>query len=79
MTTPTEQQALPPTAEQKGAARPRGSMIGGIILIALGLLFLAESFIPGFSFWDYWPLLLVVLGVLLLVRSRSTYHTRVIP
>ena len=71
MTTPTEQQS-PQPGQEKGTHRMRGNVIGGIVLITVGVLFLAESLIPGFCFWDYWPVLLVVLGILLLVRSRST-------
>jgi uncharacterized membrane protein HdeD (DUF308 family) len=73
MVTSQEQQQLQSPGQQPVAPRRRrGNLIGGVILIALGLLFLAETFIPGFSFWDYWPVLLVILGVFLLLRSRSS-------
>jgi len=42
------------------------SMIAGIILIAVGLLFLADRLIPYSHIIDLWPLILVGLGVLLI-------------
>ena len=59
----------------QGATKPRnprdrGSLMGGLILIALGLLFLADNLLPGFSFGEYWPVLLIVIGVGVLLRPR---------
>jgi hypothetical protein len=53
-----------------GSARERGGLMGGLILIALGILFLADNLLPGFSFGEYWPVLLIVIGVGLLLRPR---------
>jgi phage shock protein C len=47
----------------------RSGLIGGIILISLGLIFLANRFIPNINFGDLWPLLLVVLGGVLIATS----------
>jgi hypothetical protein len=45
----------------------RRSVVGPIILISLGLLFLALNFIPDFDPWPvlarYWPLILIFLGL----------------
>lgn len=49
----------------------KGSIIAGVILIALGALFLADEFLPRFDFGKYWPLLLVAIGVALLVTSKK--------
>lgn len=43
--------------------------MGPVILITLGIMFLADQFIPGWGIWKTWPLLLVVIGVLKLVDS----------
>ena len=55
----------------------RGHMIGGIILIVLGSMFLLDRFSWVFH-WPYWlrfgnlwPLILVGIGVALLMRSRG--------
>lgn len=39
---------------------------GGIILIAVGMLFLFNTFIPGFMLFHYWPIILIVVGVLVM-------------
>ncbi|MFH1119087.1 MAG: PspC domain-containing protein [Bacteroidota bacterium] len=46
-----------------------GSLIGGVVLILIGSFFLAERFIPQISFGDFWPLLLVVVGLVLIFNS----------
>lgn len=63
MDTPT------PTSEP-GKRQDRGSVIGGLILIVLGLLFLADNFLDV-RFSDFWPLILVATGAGLLWRSRD--------
>jgi LiaI-LiaF-like transmembrane region len=48
--------------------------VGGLVLIMLGLLFLGDRLIPGFHFGDYWPLILVAIGIGILwkgYRERS--------
>jgi len=40
----------------------KGSLIGGIVLIVIGLMFLLDNFLPSFGFDDFWPLLLVAIG-----------------
>ena len=46
--------------------RTNTSLVAGILLIAFGLLFLASQLIPFYSIVDFWPLLLVLAGVLLI-------------
>lgn len=55
----------------KKERRHRGSVIGGLVLITLGILFLADEFIPRISFGDLWPIILVVIGVGLLINSMN--------
>lgn len=47
----------------------RGSVLGGVILIVLGGLFLADNYLPHFSFSDTWPLILVAIGAGLILNS----------
>jgi len=47
----------------------RGNLIGGLVLITLGVLFLADEFIPHISFGDLWPVILIVIGAGLLINS----------
>jgi phage shock protein C len=51
--------------------KDRGSLIGGLVLITLGALFLADEFLPHVSFGDLWPIILVVIGIGLLINSVS--------
>jgi len=47
----------------------RGGLIGGLVLITLGSIFLADRFIPRIDFGDLWPLILVVIGAVLIVTN----------
>jgi hypothetical protein len=66
------------------SARPRRGSYGfGIVLIAMGLLFLASNLRPSFDpwrvLWKYWPLLLIMLGLAKLwdhMRSRNDPQSR---
>jgi phage shock protein C len=60
---PTEPFSFPVKKENKNG------LIGGVVLIALGLIFLANRFIPNINFGDLWPLVLVVLGGVLIATS----------
>ncbi len=54
---------------QNKTSKNKGSLIGGMILITIGGIFLVQRFIPQVSFRTFWPLLLVVIGVILLLNS----------
>ena len=71
MSTPNESQqpATPPPAPKPEAPPQRGSVVGGLILVVMGLLFLGDQFIPHFRFGDWWPLILVAIGAGMLYRS----------
>lgn len=57
------------TVRRDGA---RGEQVFGIIVLVLGILFLLEAFLPGFSFGKLWPLILVGLGFWLIAgRGRE--------
>jgi phage shock protein C len=66
-----ENQKYDPFLKPPRRHRDRGSLIGGLVLITLGALFLADEFIPHVSFGDLWPILLVVIGIGLLINSAS--------
>jgi hypothetical protein len=44
-----------------------GALTAGLILIALGAIFLAETFYAHFSAWRllsrYWPVVLIIIGI----------------
>lgn len=43
-----------------------GSLIAGLILITLGVIFLVIRYFPRIDFGDLWPVILIVVGVVLL-------------
>ena len=49
-----------------------GALIGGLILIALGFLFLLGNWLPDWSLGEiisrYWPVILILIGVQSLYR-----------
>ena len=49
--------------------RSHGNLIGALVLITLGVLFLADEFIPHINFGDLWPIILIVIGIGLLINS----------
>lgn len=62
----------PPEESQKTQhpqQKNRGNLIGGLVLITLGILFLADEFLPHISFGDLWPVILIVIGAGLLINS----------
>ena len=64
--------------------RQRGSIVGPLILITIGVLFLARTVIPAFSAFDffvaYWPYLLIAWGLLQIVEiSLRMFRNSPIP
>jgi len=56
---------------RRRSPRSRGT-IGGFVLIALGVLFLADNLLPDFRFGDYWPVILVAVGVGILLKANRS-------
>ena len=57
--------------EQNNIIRKRTSdgLIGGLILIVVGIIFLIHRFIPEIEFKNIWPFAIIIAGVILLVSS----------
>ncbi|MEI6749272.1 MAG: PspC domain-containing protein [Bacteroidota bacterium] len=51
--------------------RNTGGLIGGLVLITLGCLFLISRFVPNIDFGDLWPVLLLVIGAVLIATNLS--------
>ena len=70
MSSDPQQQNAPPQPQQPPKQEEkRGSIVGGMVLLAIGLLFLANNFLPDFHFEDWWPLILVAIGAGLLYKA----------
>ncbi|MCL5407302.1 MAG: PspC domain-containing protein [Patescibacteria group bacterium] len=46
--------------------RNRGSQIFGLIVLLLGLIFLFQNIFTWFSFGRFWPLILILIGIIIL-------------
>ena len=53
------------------ARKNNGALIAGLILIAVGAIFLLERLLPHiyFSFHDLWPIVIVIAGIVLIYSS----------
>lgn len=60
-----------------GRCRMRGLM-GPVILITLGVLFLIGEYSGRYSFNELWPIILIVIGAVKIVESTASTegHTR---
>ncbi len=47
----------------------KNALLGGILLIVLGLLFLMDKLIPDIHFRDVWPVILIVIGVIMVFNN----------
>ena len=80
MTMPPESQQPNVPPQPTPTSRPeethrRGSIVGGLVLLVLGLLFLGQNFLPEFNFGDWWPLILVAIGAGLLYKAIRPSHS----
>jgi uncharacterized membrane protein YkgB len=64
-----ESQPKPENNSWEKSPRPnnQGNLIGGLILITIGGIFLMERFIPRIDFGDLWPIILIIVGIAVLI------------
>jgi phage shock protein C len=55
--------------------RENRRVFAGIILVVLGLIFLADNFIPRIRFGDFWPIILIAIGIAVLLNARRRNQT----
>ncbi len=53
------------------AQRQKRRVFFGVALVILGMFFLADNLIPHIDFFDLFPIILIIVGIALLVSSRS--------
>ena len=46
-----------------------GNIWGGLILITIGIIFLIDRFVPNIDFGDLWPVILIAIGAILIMKS----------
>jgi phage shock protein PspC (stress-responsive transcriptional regulator) len=73
---PKPAQPVNPVEPQKSSdpfppkkTKKKGGLIGGLVLICLGVLFLIDEFIPNIDFGDLWPVILIVIGAGILINA----------
>jgi phage shock protein C len=52
------------------------SRVWGIILIALGTIFLLEEWLPDFDFGKFWPLILIAVGGYIIFKDKDKIDFR---
>jgi phage shock protein PspC (stress-responsive transcriptional regulator) len=73
--TQTEQEGGEPSAPFTPAAYPQrrnnGALIAGLVLIAVGAIFLIDRLLPNIHihFRDFWPIVIVIAGLALIFSS----------
>lgn len=68
-TTPTP--PLDRRGEREFRRRHRHGLMGPVILIAVGGLFLLNQWVPGWQIHRTWPALLVVIGLVKLIEATE--------
>jgi phage shock protein C len=75
-TDPTAGSPLSPREARRAARRARSgdegrtvAIVGGGLLVLIGAAFLLREFIPAIDFDFFWPLVLVVLGIVIVVGA----------
>jgi phage shock protein C len=63
----------PETVKKEGEEKDRGVLLVGMILTVLGVLLLMNNYLPfsWLSFSRLWPLLLIFIGILVIVKGSG--------
>jgi len=51
--------------------REKRRTVAGFILLVIGLIFLADNFIPRIRIGEFWPLILIAAGIGILLNSKN--------
>lgn len=71
-------QSVPPVSPAPPQAPPRppgtrgrGPIWIGLALVFIGVVLLAQMFVPGVRLWEFWPVILIVWGLFVIFRPRG--------
>ncbi len=53
------------------------TVFAGAFLIVLGGIFLLDNFVPRFHFGDFWPLILIGLGIAIILNAKDNLKNEV--
>lgn len=51
--------------------REKRRVVAGVILLVLGFIFLADNFIPRIRIGEFWPVILIIAGIAILLNSKK--------
>lgn len=57
--------------------RKSSRSFAGVLLIIIGVIFLMDNFIPHFHFKDFWPLILIGLGIAIIMKAQNNSNHEV--
>ena len=57
-----------PVKENKKNQR---NLTGAIVLLVIGVFFLIENFMPSFDIGKFWPVILIVIGLVMIFRRKN--------
>jgi membrane-bound ClpP family serine protease len=46
------------------------NLTGAIVLLVIGVFFLVENFMPSFDIGKFWPVILIVIGLVMIFRRK---------
>ena len=52
-------------------SKDQGNMMAGLIVIAIGVFFLAKQFMPYFPWGKLWPIVLIIVGIVIMARGMK--------
>ncbi|HEY9115299.1 MAG TPA: PspC domain-containing protein [Bacteroidales bacterium] len=64
--TPDAEETKADPVNAEGNNKLNNSMVIGIIMVAVGLLFLLNGLLPMYNLWNFWPVVLIAAGILLI-------------
>ena len=68
--TPVETPAAGQPEGSEHTRRERGPLFAGFVLITVGLLFLFSNLFRWFHFWELWPVILIVVGLMIVLKAK---------
>lgn len=74
--TSTQNSQPKPSGEPVKKGDGKGAIVVGVVLIALGFIFLADNWFPSFHFRDIFPLVILAFGIWLVVDSLNKKETK---
>lgn len=63
--------AQPAAPRRRPDSISRGPLWVGLTLVFIGTALLTQMFVPQLRLWEFWPVVFIIWGVLVIVRARG--------